>query len=107
MTALRREIQQLKVHTSLFSFPRFKAQRGCLSFWKFSVSLNPPGLNLHGYDHVEQDELNHLKCHSLSALPQMEGDNSNAGVLSATHGIISSNLHHKVIQRVYCSCAIV
>lgn len=50
---------------------------------------------------MEQEEINHLKCQNVSALLPMEGDNDKAGAMSATLGISSSNLHHKVIKGSY------
>jgi len=65
------------------------------------VYLNPPVFNANGRDLMEQEEINHLKCHNVSALLPMEGDTNIAGAISATSGINSSNLLHKVIKYFY------
>lgn len=43
-----------------------------------------------------KEEINHLKCHNVSAMIPMEGDANNLGSMIATPGINASNLLHKI-----------
>ncbi|KAG0577882.1 hypothetical protein KC19_5G188700 [Ceratodon purpureus] len=43
-----------------------------------------------------KEEINHLKCHNVSAMLPLEGEPTNVGAMSVIPGNSANNLHHKI-----------
>lgn len=65
------------------------------------MTLNAAILNITGFDDLEQEEINHLKCHNVPAMIPLGGEHNNVGAMTAVPGISSHNLHHKVTEEFY------